>query len=326
MTKVLLICDKKNWAYDSIAQALVKHNSSEGLLLDIFYLKGKENLLKKLTKKYDLFFFLGWQLIFEKRKALFGRQDIYKKRFNFIEDKKILTGIHSHHAWDEKMSMPDKSPLAPKGLIVSLSRCCGVNAVSKRLYDIFKESGLKNIKYTPNGVDTDIFKPILSPCASNNISAGYSGSLKHDWRKGIKEFMEPACVKAGIELKKAMPVDGHYVNPNEMPHFYNDIDIYLCASSSEGFSLSVLEASSCGRPVISTRVGGSEDLIVDGDNGFLVKRSKDAIASKLKFLGSNPDLLKKMGFRNREMIERNWSWKIRAMAWIDFIEKGCSND
>ena len=38
-----------------------------------------------------------------------------------------------------------------------------------------------------------------------------------------------------------------------MPKFYNKLDIY-CASSSEGFSLSVLEASATGIPVISTKV------------------------------------------------------------------------
>lgn len=143
--------------------------------------------------------------------------------------------------------------------------------------------------------------------------------MKHDWRKGITEFIEPACKKAGVELIKAMPVDNHYVSLDNMPQFYNDIDVYLCASSSEGFSLSVLEASACGRPVISTRVGGSEDLIINGENGFLVDRDVDAISEKLEIFNNDRQLLEKMGYRNREIVENNWSWKIRTKDWTDFI-------
>ena len=104
-----------------------------------------------------------------------------------------------------------------------------------------------------------------------------------------------------------------------MPLFYNQLDVYLCASSSEGFSLSVLEASACGRPVISTRVGGCEDLIVDGENGFLVDRDIAAFAEKLRFLNNDRTLLARMGHKNREVIETNWSWKVRAKDWLDFI-------
>lgn len=323
MIKILLVCDKRNWAYDSIARALIKYNRDSSISLESCYIKEGIDILRRFSKKCDLVFFLGWQLILEERKSLFSREKIYKKRFSFLEDEKILTGIHSHHAWDQRRTRPDKDVVPPASLIKALAKFRGVNAVSKRLATLFKKAGLENIVYTPNGVDIDIFKPVKPLKDKGPFKAGYSGSLKHDWRKGITELIEPACKMGGVELKKAMPADGNYVPLDDMPRFYNEIDTYICASSSEGFSLSVLEASACGRPVISTHVGGCEDLIKDGINGFLVDRSVDDITKKIKLLNSERRRVVDMGHRNRKIVEDMWSWKTRVKDWIRFIKK-CS--
>ena len=314
--KVLLVCDRSNWAYDSIAQALIKYNISEDLILETYYLKSGNKNLKSIKNNYDLIFVLGWQLLMNKN--LFGIQR-RNKAFDF---NKTITGIHSHHSWDERMTMPDNSVPPPEKLIQFLRKYRGINAVSQRLFKIFKQAGLDNIVYTPNGVDTELFKPIKPLCGKKNLIVGYSGSLKHDWRKGITEYIESACKRAGVELKKAMLADGHYVPIDRMPEFYNEIDVYLCASSSEGFSLSVLEASACGRPVISTRVGGCEDLIIDGENGFLVDRDVDSITEKILVFKKDRKQVEKMGSANRRIVEEKWSWKLRASNWLDFINNG----
>lgn len=314
MEKVLLVCDRPYWAYDSIARALIKHNPYKELFLETFFIKGGTDL-RSVVEDYDMVFMLGWQLAGELQ---FLR---VKKQFPFLDLSRVLTGIHSHHAWDNRATNPGENVSPPKRLVRFLNQFHAVNAVSFRLCSLFKEAGLRNVFYTPNGVDTDIFRPVKPLFSTGKLRAGYSGSLKHDWRKGITEFMEPACEKAGIDLIKAMPTDDHYVPLDSMPQFYNEIDVYLCASSSEGFSLSVLEAAACGRPVISTRVGGCEDLIVDGENGFLVDRNVDAIADKLKVLDENRELLIRMGRRNRAIVEERWSWAIRSEDWIKFIEE-----
>jgi glycosyltransferase involved in cell wall biosynthesis len=316
MKKVLLVCDRPNWAYDSIAQALIKYNDRNDLVLETFYIKGGDKNLKSIKNNYDLIFVLGWQLLITT--GLFGIQ----RRNRAFEFNKTISGIHSHHAWDDRMTMPDNSPHPPEKLIEFLKKYKGINAVSERLYKLFKQTGLDNVVYTPNGVDTELFKPMKPLCEKENLIVGYSGSLKHDWRKGITEYIEPACKKAGVELKKAMAADGHYVPIDRMPEFYNEIDVYLCASSSEGFSLSVLEASACGRPVISTCVGGCEDLIIDGENGFIVDRDVDSITEKILVFKEDRKLVKKMGSANRRMVKEKWSWKLRARNWLDFINNG----
>lgn len=311
--KVLLVCDRPSWAYDSIARALVKHNVDGSLALDIFHLKGCEHELRKLARKFDAVFVLGWQLLGDLHD---GRVE---ERLPFLDPESTLTGIHSHHAWDGRRTTPDRSVAPPVALLEFLARYRGVNAVSRRLHEVFSGAGLGKVVYTPNGVDVELFRPLSEPGATPSLRVGFSGSKKHDWRKGVSELIQPAAAGlAGVELRLAMPGEG-YVPLEEMPRFYDEIDVYVCASSSEGFSLSVLEASACGRPVVSTRVGGSEELIEDGSNGFLVERSIDAIRAKLEHLAADREAVRRMGGANREAVELSWSWGSRAPAWLDFI-------
>lgn len=51
------------------------------------------------------------------------------------------------------------------------------------------------------------------------------------------------------------------------------VDAVVVPSDSEAFSMIALEALFAGVPVIATRGGGPEDLIIDGENGWLVPRS-----------------------------------------------------
>lgn len=312
--KVLLVADRKNWAYDSIAQALIKYNKDPNLELDIEFVKNGKRGLREIHKEYDLVFVLGWQVlgIFEN-----GR---LKTRNSFLDPSRTLTGLHSHHSWDHRQTVPDQEVSPPQELVDFLNRFVGVNAVSRRLYELFLKAGLTNGACTLNGVDTDVFTSDSPIRDQGSLRIGFSGNNKHDWRKGISEYIEPATNIEGVELKLAMPKGDYHVPLDQMPSFYKEIDAYICASASEGFSLSVLEAAASGRPVISTRVGGCEDLIIDGVNGFLVDRDVSSIREKVQILRDDRALAAKMGVMNRRVVEQLWSWKVRAHAWLAFIK------
>jgi glycosyltransferase involved in cell wall biosynthesis len=315
--KVLLVSDRPNWAYDSIARALIAHNDDPALELEVFHLKGRERELRKAAKRFDGVFVLGWQLLSD---------DEFEDRLPFLDPSRTLTGIHSHHAWDDRKTQPDHDVRPPDKLVALLQRYEGVNTVSRRLTRLFRDAGLDGVVYTPNGVDTRLFRPDSDLPASGRLRVGFSGSRKHDWRKGVSEYIEPAAELAGAEVRLAMPGGDGYVPLDEMPSFYRDLDVYVCASSSEGFSLSVLEAAASGRPIVSTRVGGCEELIEDGVNGFLVDRDVDAIRAKLEYFSSDAEALRRMGEASRRIVEREWSWQHRAPAWLDFIRTRLGDD
>ncbi|MGB8990859.1 MAG: glycosyltransferase family 4 protein [Desulfobaccales bacterium] len=64
---------------------------------------------------------------------------------------------------------------------------------------------------------------------------------------------------------------------NLMPRF----DVLVAPSIVEGAPMSIIEALSCGVPVIATAVGGVPDMIDHGYNGFLIERTSAAIAGCL---------------------------------------------
>ena len=63
-----------------------------------------------------------------------------------------------------------------------------------------------------------------------------------------------------------------------MVEFYQGLDACICTSRVEGGPHSLLEASACGVPVISTGVGLAPELIRQGHNGLLIERSIECLA------------------------------------------------
>ena len=65
----------------------------------------------------------------------------------------------------------------------------------------------------------------------------------------------------------------------------------------------------CGKPVISSRMGGTSDSVEDGVNGFLVPfGSTKGIADAVITLLQDEHLARKMGTVGRERVERDFSW------------------
>jgi len=193
------------------------------------------------------------------------------------------------------------------------------------LFTLFREAGLSNITLTENGVDTDLFVPTrpITTDRHRPLIVGFCGSThidKHDYLKGYSQFIAPLRELPNVEVKVLGGKGEHQVTREDMPDLYNQIDLYICASTSEGFSQSVLEASACGRGVISTRVGGCEDLITDGHNGFFIARDLPAIKRLVTQLEADRLLVQQLGRHNRQRILERYAWTIQAPAWLEFIE------
>ncbi len=97
------------------------------------------------------------------------------------------------------------------------------------------------------------------------------------------------------------------VLPNDaMPRWYNAADLFVLPSLREGTPVSLLEALSCGLPVVVSRAGGMPQVIQDGENGFLVDVADPvALAEKMGLLLGDADLRQKFGRAGRETAV-NW--------------------
>lgn len=90
--------------------------------------------------------------------------------------------------------------------------------------------------------------------------------------------------------------------------FYQLMDVFCIASAHEGFGLVAAEAMLHGLPVIATKVGGLQNIVIDRQTGFLVPPfSPQAIAEKLRILIDQPELRNEMGQKGKRRALENYT-------------------
>jgi glycosyltransferase involved in cell wall biosynthesis len=98
------------------------------------------------------------------------------------------------------------------------------------------------------------------------------------------------------------------------------MDIYVCTSKNESSPLSVWEAMSMERAIVSKDVGDVSKFINNGVNGFIIKASNtDSLAESVKKLILNPKLRKKFGKKSRQIaknkLDLNECGKLHSIAY-----------
>jgi glycosyltransferase involved in cell wall biosynthesis len=94
-------------------------------------------------------------------------------------------------------------------------------------------------------------------------------------------------------------------------------DVFALSSTSEGISLTLLEAAAAGLPIVATRVGGNAEVVIDGETGTLVSpRDPAAFAGALGAMARRPDRAV-LGLGGRARVERWFSVERMAGAYQD---------
>jgi glycosyltransferase involved in cell wall biosynthesis len=85
-------------------------------------------------------------------------------------------------------------------------------------------------------------------------------------------------------------------------------DVFVLPSLYEGLPISVLEAMAAERPVIATAIGGTDEVVIDGESGLLVPPAQpEAMASALRLLLASPDLRARFGAAGRARANAEFS-------------------
>jgi len=97
------------------------------------------------------------------------------------------------------------------------------------------------------------------------------------------------------------------VKHEELPYFYSAADLCVLPSYYESFGLVALESLACGTPVVGTNVGGLEDVIRQGETGYVVADNGPfRLASKIALLLSMSKKEAKSSIR-ASVMEFSWS-------------------
>ena len=106
----------------------------------------------------------------------------------------------------------------------------------------------------------------------------------------------------------------------DISEYYAASDIFVFPTLYEAFSLVTLEAVASGLPILATKVNGTEELIVNGYNGFFIERNGNDIAEKVNILVDDDGLRKKMSKNARKTAE-NYSWDKIAKKTLEVYEE-----
>lgn len=210
-----------------------------------------------------------------------------------------------------------------------------ITSVASSVSQELSEYGLNpnDVEVIGNGVDEKLFCPLQNKTNEKYIL--YTGRLSY--RKGLFDFIECGiniCSRyPGInfkltgkgplfeQLNKIVQESGYgnrfeflgHVEKSKLIELYQNATIFVLPSHYEGLPTTLLEAMSCGLPVVATAVSGNLDVIESGNNGILVPiKSPDKMAEAVSMLLNNKQMRKDLGTAARKRIEEKFTWTTLA--------------
>jgi glycosyltransferase involved in cell wall biosynthesis len=136
----------------------------------------------------------------------------------------------------------------------------------------------------------------------------------------LKEHM---MVKAGKYIDDGIIFTGLINNVEEYVNFF-DVGV-LCTNSlvhGEGISNSILEYMALGKPVIATEGGGTNEILLHEETGYLVPYADPkTLSEKIIHLMENRSLANKMGLLGKEHIQKNFSIKSMCDNFYEVYSK-----
>ncbi len=206
-----------------------------------------------------------------------------------------------------------------------LKNADSVISVGKRLAGTLESRyQIGDVKIIPNYIDTDQFH-LKSTRVENDFRFLFVGGLEQ--HKGVVELVKAFhkanfnnaslhIVGSGVlrneiatyikeyELDRTIQLYGEVANEN-LPEIYNRSQVYVSVSEYETFGVTVLEAMSCGLPILYTPSGGPDELVSDFAGLEIKGRTIDEIIIGLREIREKYTTFNKE--RIRDYVIKNYS-------------------
>jgi glycosyltransferase involved in cell wall biosynthesis len=191
-------------------------------------------------------------------------------------------------------------------------------------------------------INNEKFK--VTTCFSDRpFLIGYIGRLSAE--KGVQNFVRalPAILNDTKGLRVLIGGDGHlknsiqsvlqeekltdyvdlpgWVSNENYPKYLNQLRLLVLSSYTEGLPYTILEAMTCGTPVLATPVGAIPDIIIDGKTGFIMEDNlPECIAENVSRALRSPNL-DKIAENGRRFVEENFTFEKTTENWNRILNK-----
>jgi glycosyltransferase involved in cell wall biosynthesis len=213
----------------------------------------------------------------------------------------------------------------------ALSKIPYIIVLCPQMKNIISNITRSKIFIIPNGIDLSYIQNINSYERKEDPTVFFLGYLTKG--KGVDDLIRaiPLAKKQVINLKLFIGGIGPYMdklkkmvmnlnlsdeviflgllNEKEKFAFMKSMDIFVLPSYWESFPFVLLEAMACGKPIITTNVGGNPFAVIDDVNGLLIQPGNwEQLAQKLIYLFQNKKLIKRMGEESfKRVIDFDWN-------------------
>ncbi|MFQ5884218.1 MAG: glycosyltransferase family 4 protein [Thermoplasmata archaeon] len=211
--------------------------------------------------------------------------------------------------------------------------------------DLAQDLPTHKVSWIPNGVDTNHFRPVKS----TEIRSGVDGSVtflcvgRFVGLKGhnvlLRSFVR--LRKKGLKIRLVLVGTGprlqavktlseqlsigssvsflDHVSHDRMPRIYQDADVFILPSISEGMSFALLEAMSSGLPTIASDIPGNR-AVVDDATGILVPpRREEELSMAMERLAVDETQRQGMARSARRKIVKMFTWERIAQRQFDLF-------
>jgi len=210
-----------------------------------------------------------------------------------------------------------------------------ITATSHFLADVTRHYTDKEVHVVPFGVDCQVFRPTERINMTSTVTLGFVKHLKTkygaeyliramsfivdrhpetrllmvgsgDLRSELEELTGQLSLTRNVSFLGA-------IEHHRVPELLKSVDIFVMPSIREEFGVAAVEAQAMEIPVVSTKVGGIPEVVLDEETGILVEPGdSEQLAQAILTLIENPALRRQMGERGRRHVLAKYRWEENA--------------